>query len=266
MSWRPRAACTSIVSVLRRICLPHMSLQGELCLKQTVDMDDEDGRCLLDVICDPQALNDFLHGSETHVHVPQVQPSNQLSVSDPSGLPSSSVDLDFLEDDDILGAGRRGGAREAAAAARIFHSPAPSATATPPGAAPDVMGSVLAHPGLQLQPQVMSKAVAVQPFMQQVGLGNVTLQPISGLQALPNGGPAGHLGLGQIQVMGQPTVMAINPSGQPILAKTMSGYQLHQAGPDAGGTAAQAGLGGAVLGSGGGLLIQGGKPAVGARP
>lgn len=27
-------------------------------------MDDEDGRCLLDVICDPQALNDFLHGSE----------------------------------------------------------------------------------------------------------------------------------------------------------------------------------------------------------
>ena len=27
-------------------------------------MDDEDGRCLLDVICDPQALNDFLHGFE----------------------------------------------------------------------------------------------------------------------------------------------------------------------------------------------------------
>lgn len=33
----------------------------------TVVMDDEDGRCLLDVICDPEALNDFLHGSETHV-------------------------------------------------------------------------------------------------------------------------------------------------------------------------------------------------------
>uniref|UniRef100_W5NA40 Uncharacterized protein n=3 Tax=Lepisosteus oculatus TaxID=7918 RepID=W5NA40_LEPOC len=95
---RPRAACTSIVSV---------------------DMDDEDGRCLLDVICDPQALNDFLHGSETHLdsddlldgsadpsssffsssggHIPDAQPSNQLSASEPAGVPSSSVDLDFLE-------------------------------------------------------------------------------------------------------------------------------------------------------------------------
>ncbi|KAJ8368678.1 hypothetical protein SKAU_G00087060 [Synaphobranchus kaupii] len=351
MSWRPRAACTSIVSVLRRICLPHMSQQGEVCLKQTVDMDDEDGRCLLDVICDPQALNDFLHGSETHldtddlldgsadpassffsgagVLMPQVQPSNQLSVTDPSGLPSSSVDLDFLEDDDILGGGSReggssgmGGAnhepcdilqqslaeaniteqslQEAEAeldlgsfclpgltqvvqtlpdpslpgaggpaavgvhlGGQIFHSPTPNTTTTPPNTAPDMIGSVLAHPGLQLQPQVMNKSVTVQPFMQPVGLGNVTLQPISSLQALPNGSQSGHLGIGQIQVMGQPTVMAINQSGQPILTKTMSGYQLHQAGPDVGSSAAQAGLSGSVLGSGGGLLIQGGKPALG---
>ncbi|KAM9786759.1 BRD4-interacting chromatin-remodeling complex-associated protein isoform 3-T3 [Syngnathus typhle] len=28
-----------------------------------MDMDDEDGTCLLDVLCDPQALNDFLHGT-----------------------------------------------------------------------------------------------------------------------------------------------------------------------------------------------------------
>ncbi|XP_061073948.1 BRD4-interacting chromatin-remodeling complex-associated protein isoform X2 [Conger conger] len=326
MSWRPRAACTSIVSVLRRICLPHMSQQGEVCLKQTVDMDDEDGRCLLDVICDPQALNDFLHGSETHVHVPQVQPSNQLSVSDRSGLPSSSsVDLDFLEDDDILGSAAREGVdganhepcdilqqslaeaniteqslQEAEAeldlgsfclpgltqvvqalpdpslpgpggpnavgvhlGGQIFHSPTPTSTPTPPSAAPDMLGSVLAHPGLQLQPQVMNKAMTVQPFMQPVGLGNVTLQPLSSLQALPNGSQSGHLGIGPIQVMGQPTVMAINPSGQPILTKTMGGYQLHQASPDTGGAAAQTGLGGAVLGPGGGLLIQGGKPALG---
>ncbi|KAG5857890.1 hypothetical protein ANANG_G00024200 [Anguilla anguilla] len=26
-------------------------------------MEDEDGTCLLDVLCDPQALNDFLHGT-----------------------------------------------------------------------------------------------------------------------------------------------------------------------------------------------------------
>uniref|UniRef100_A0AAV2J6R5 Uncharacterized protein n=1 Tax=Knipowitschia caucasica TaxID=637954 RepID=A0AAV2J6R5_KNICA len=104
LSWRPRAACTSIVSVV---------------------MDDEDGRCLLDVICDPEALNDFLHGSETHLdtddlldgstdpsssffsaaggHVSEVQPTVQLSANETAGLPRVSVDLDFLEDDDILG-------------------------------------------------------------------------------------------------------------------------------------------------------------------
>ncbi|KAI1903755.1 hypothetical protein AGOR_G00030490 [Albula goreensis] len=335
---RPRATCTSIVSV---------------------DMDDEDGRCLLDVICDPQALNDFLHGSETHLdtddlldgstdpsssffsgaggHVSEVQTSSQLP-SIPAGVvPSTSVDLDFLEDDDILGGGpgSPGGAvgepcdilqqslaeanitaqslQEAEAeldlgpfgipglgqvvqslpdssaltgaggsavgvgigvggSTQIFPAPAaaPGSTVTPPagGAAPtDVIGSVLAHPGLQLQSQVVNKAISVQPFMQQMGLGNVTLQPISGLQALPNGSQSGHLGIGQIQVVGQPTVMTINQSGQPILAaKTMGGYQLHQPGPDQTGAAmGQARLGAPVLSSAGagGLLIQGGKAALG---
>ncbi|XP_069042566.1 BRD4-interacting chromatin-remodeling complex-associated protein isoform X2 [Lepisosteus oculatus] len=312
---RPRAACTSIVSV---------------------DMDDEDGRCLLDVICDPQALNDFLHGSETHGHIPDAQPSNQLSASEPAGVPSSSVDLDFLEDDDILGGspgggggpgggaggggGRNGGGglsanhdqpcdilqqslaeaniteqslQEAEAeldlgsfglpgltqvvqtlpdptlvasagaggvgvgigvgvgvggSAQIFPGAAANSTATPPSATPDLIAPVLAQPGLQLQPQMMSKTISVQPFMQQVGLGNVTL--------LSNGGQAGHLGIGQIQVVGQPTVMTINQSGQPILTKTMGGYQLHQPGPDTG-------AGGAQAGAGGPLLIQGGKATLG---
>ncbi|XP_046891426.1 BRD4-interacting chromatin-remodeling complex-associated protein isoform X2 [Hypomesus transpacificus] len=314
LSWRPRATCTSIVSV---------------------DMDDEDGRCLLDVICDPQALNDFLHGSETHDHVPEIQPAVQLSVSEPPGLPRVSVDLDFLEDDDILGGSPGGGEggsngigtnhepcdilqqslaeaniteqslQEAEAeldlgsfgipglaqvvqtlpdaslsgaggtavgvgigvgvggTTTIFPGPGPSTTATPPNATADMLGSVLAHQGLQLQSQVMNKAISVQPFMQQVGLGNVTLQPISSLQALPNGSQSGHLGIGQIQVVGQPTVMTINQSGQPILAKAMGGYQLHQPGPEAAGAGTQAGLGGSVLSSGGGLLIQGGKATLG---
>lgn len=129
----------------------------------------------------------------------------------------------------------------------------------PSNATPDMLGSVLAHPGLQLQPQVMNKAISVQPFVQQVGLGNVTLQPIS----LPNGSQSGPLGIGQIQVVGQPTVMTINPSGQQILAKTMGGYQLHQPGPEAASAGTQPGLGGSVLSSGGGLLIQGGKPTLG---
>lgn len=129
----------------------------------------------------------------------------------------------------------------------------------PSNATPDMLGSVLAHPGLQLQPQVMNKAISVQPFVQQVGLGNVTIQPIS----LPNGSQSGPLGIGQIQVVGQPTVMTINPSGQQILAKTMGGYQLHQPGPEAASAGTQAGLGGSVLSSGGGLLIQGGKATLG---
>ncbi|XP_034723462.1 BRD4-interacting chromatin-remodeling complex-associated protein isoform X2 [Etheostoma cragini] len=314
-------------------------------------MDDEDGRCLLDVICDPEALNDFLHGSETHLdtddlldgssdpsssffsttggHVPEVQPAVQLSANEPAGLPRVSVDLDFLEDDDILGGSPGGesgsngigtnhepcdilqqslaeaniteqslqeaeaeldlgsfgipgltqvvqtlpdaslsgaggtavgvGMGVGGAAAAIFPGSGPSTTATPPNAAADMLGSVLAQQGLQLQSQVMNKAISVQPFMQPVGLGNVTLQPISSLQALPNGSQSGHLGIGQIQVVGQPTVMTINQSGQPILAKAMGGYQLHQSGQDVSGAGSQAGLGG----SGGGLLIQGNKATLG---
>ncbi|XP_008424676.1 glioma tumor suppressor candidate region gene 1 protein isoform X4 [Poecilia reticulata] len=298
-------------------------------------MDDEDGRCLLDVICDPEALNDFLHGSETHLdtddlldgtsdpsssffsatggHVSEVQPAVQLPVSESAGLPRVSVDLDFLEDDDILG-GSPGGdgdsngigtnhepcdilqqslaeaniteqslqeagseldlvsfgipgltqvvqtlpdAGSAAAvgvgigvggAATIFSGSAQSVAGNPGNATADMLGSVLAQQGIQLQPQVMNKTISVQPFMQQVGLGNVTLQPISSLQALSNGSQSGPLGIGQIQVVGQPTVMTINQSGQQILAKAMGGYQEVSA------AGSQAGLG----------LIQGNKAAVGA--
>lgn len=262
--------------------------------------------------------------------VPEVQPAVQLSVNESSSLPRVSVDLDFLEDEDILGGspGGDGGSngigtnhepcdilqqslaeaniteqslQEAeaeldlgsfgipgltqvvqtlpdaslsgaggaavgvgigvgvAGAATIFPGSAQSSSATPPNATADMLGSVLAQQGLQLQPQVMNKAISVQPFMQPVGLGNVTLQPISSLQALPNGSQSGHLGIGQIQVVGQPTVMTINQSGQPILAKAMGGYQLHQSGPEVSGAGTQAGLGG----SGGGLVIQGNKATLG---
>lgn len=262
--------------------------------------------------------------------VPEVQPTVQLSVNESSSLPRVSVDLDFLEDEDILGGspGGDGGSngiganhepcdilqqslaeaniteqslQEAeaeldlgsfgipgltqvvqtlpdaslsgaggapvgvgigvgvAGAAAIFPGSAQTSSATPPNATADMLGSVLAQQGLQLQPQVMNKAISVQPFMQPVGLGNVTLQPISSLQALPNGSQSGHLGIGQIQVVGQPTVMTINQSGQPILAKTMGGYQLHQSGQEVSGAGTQAGLGG----SGGGLVIQGNKATLG---
>uniref|UniRef100_A0A3P9PQV8 BRD4 interacting chromatin remodeling complex associated protein n=1 Tax=Poecilia reticulata TaxID=8081 RepID=A0A3P9PQV8_POERE len=246
-------------------------------------------------------------------HVSEVQPAVQLPVSESAGLPRVSVDLDFLEDDDILG-GSPGGdgdsngigtnhepcdilqqslaeaniteqslqeagseldlvsfgipgltqvvqtlpdAGSAAAvgvgigvggAATIFSGSAQSVAGNPGNATADMLGSVLAQQGIQLQPQVMNKTISVQPFMQQVGLGNVTLQPISSLQALSNGSQSGPLGIGQIQVVGQPTVMTINQSGQQILAKAMGGYQEVSA------AGSQAGLG----------LIQGNKAAVGA--
>uniref|UniRef100_A0A3B3WUJ2 GLTSCR protein conserved domain-containing protein n=1 Tax=Poecilia mexicana TaxID=48701 RepID=A0A3B3WUJ2_9TELE len=270
-------------------------------------MDDEDGRCLLDVICDPEALNDFLHGSETHLDTDDLldgtsDPSSSffsatgLPVSESAGLPRVSVDLDFLEDDDILG-GSPGGdgdsngigtnhepcdiLQQSLAEANIteqslqeagseldlvsFGIPGltqvvqtlpdagsaaavGSAAGNPGNATADMLGSVLAQQGLQLQPQVMNKTISVQPFMQPVGLGNVTLQPISSLQALSNGSQSGPLGIGQIQVVGQPTVMTINQSGQQILAKAMGGYQ------EVSTAGSQAGLG----------LIQGNKAAVGA--
>uniref|UniRef100_A0A3B4AQI6 GLTSCR protein conserved domain-containing protein n=1 Tax=Periophthalmus magnuspinnatus TaxID=409849 RepID=A0A3B4AQI6_9GOBI len=258
-------------------------------------------------------------------HVSEVQPTVQLSANEPPGLPRVSVDLDFLEDDDILGgspggesgsngigtnhepcdilqqslaeaniteqslqeaeaeldlgsfgipgltqvvqtlpdasltgAGGTVGVGIGVGGAGTIFTGGPSSTATPPNAAADMLGSVLAQQGLQLQPQVMNKAISVQPFMQPVGLGNVTLQPISSLHTLPNGSQPG-LGIGQIQVVGQPTVMTINQSGQPILAKAMGGYQLHQSGPEISGAGSQAGLGS----SGSGLLIQGNKATLG---
>ncbi|XP_015824810.3 BRD4-interacting chromatin-remodeling complex-associated protein [Nothobranchius furzeri] len=48
-------------------------------------MEDEDGTCLLDVLCDPQALNDFLHGtSELH--------AEELLINSSSGEPSLFTD------------------------------------------------------------------------------------------------------------------------------------------------------------------------------
>lgn len=179
------------------------------------------------------------------------------------GIPGLTQVVQTLPDASLSGAGGAavgvGIGVGVGGAAAIFPGSAPSTTATPPNATADMLGSVLAQQGLQLQSQVMNKAISVQPFMQPVGLGNVTLQPISSLQALPNGSQSGHLGIGQIQVVGQPTVMTINQSGQPILAKAMGGYQLHQSGPEVSGAGPQAGLGG----SGGGLVIQGNKATLG---
>ncbi|XP_053770651.1 BRD4-interacting chromatin-remodeling complex-associated protein isoform X2 [Desmodus rotundus] len=290
-------------------------------------MDDEDGRCLLDVICDPQALNDFLHGSEKldsddlldnpveaqsafyegpGLHV-QEAPGNHLN-PEPS-QPAPSVDLDFLEDD-ILGSPATGGGggggggadqpcdilqqslqeaniteqtleAEAELDLGAFQLPtlqpadggagsagAGGAAAVAPGpqalfpGATDLLGlqappTVLTHQALVPPQDVVNKALSVQPFLQPVGLGNVTLQPIPGLQGLPNGSPgnatAATLGLAPIQVVGQP-VMALNPPTSQLLAKQVpvSGYLASAAGPSEPVTLASAG----VSPQGAGLVIQ----------
>nr|XP_019966473.1 PREDICTED: glioma tumor suppressor candidate region gene 1 protein-like [Paralichthys olivaceus] len=48
-------------------------------------MEDEDGTCLLDVLCDPQALNDFLHGTNE-------LPTEDLLINSSSGEPSLFTD------------------------------------------------------------------------------------------------------------------------------------------------------------------------------
>ncbi|KAM9034260.1 BRD4-interacting chromatin-remodeling complex-associated protein isoform 2-T4 [Sarcophilus harrisii] len=289
-------------------------------------MDDEDGRCLLDVICDPQALNDFLHGSEkidsddlldntgeatsaffegAGLHV-QEAPGNHLN-PEPS-QPATSVDLDFLEDD-ILGSpsaggggGGSGGAEQPCdilqqslqeaniteqtleAEAELDLGPfqlptlqpadgggaggagaaaAAGAQALFPGGA-DLLGlqppAVLTHQALVQPPDVVNvnKALSVQPFLQPVGLGNVTLQPIPGLQGLPNGSPGGAtaaaLGLAPIQVVGQ-SVMALNPPAPQLLAKQVPvGGYLAPAAPTEPGPVTLASAG--VSPQGAGLVIQ----------
>ncbi|XP_018085758.1 BRD4-interacting chromatin-remodeling complex-associated protein isoform X5 [Xenopus laevis] len=272
-------------SCIENPCWDDLETPGRLLLKHRVDMDEEDGRCLLDVICDPQALNDFLHGPDqiggddlldntgdaasaffvgTGLHV-QEAPGNHLTTE--SNPPTSSVDLDFLEDDDILGSPSAGSASLASAdqpcdilqqslqEANIteqtleaeaeldlgsFQLPTlqPVVQAAPDGTpqifsgGADLIGlqqpAVLTHQALVQQSvggDVVNKAISVQPFLQQVGLGNVTIQPISNLPGLPNGSPGGALGIGQIQVVGQ-QVMAINQPAQQIIAKQVQSTQV----------------------------------------
>lgn len=122
--------------------------------------------------------------------------------------------------------------------------------------------TVLTHQALVPPQDVVNKALSVQPFLQPVGLGNVTLQPIPGLQGLPNGSPGGAtaatLGLAPIQVVGQP-VMALNPPTSQLLAKQVpvSGYLASAAGPSEPVTLASAG----VSPQGAGLVIQKNLPA-----
>uniref|UniRef100_A0A663F8W9 BRD4 interacting chromatin remodeling complex associated protein n=1 Tax=Aquila chrysaetos chrysaetos TaxID=223781 RepID=A0A663F8W9_AQUCH len=189
---------------------------------------------------------------------------NHLSTE--QSQPTTSVDLDFLEDD-ILGSPSSSGANlqnsdqpcdilqqslqeaniteqtleaEAELDLGSFQLPTlqpvvqTASDGTPQifSSGADLIGlqqpAVLTHQALVQQSvgaDVVNKAISVQPFLQQVGLGNVTIQPISNLQGLPNGSPSGTLGIGPIQVVGQ-QVMAINQPAQQIIAKQVQPSQV----------------------------------------
>ncbi|GCB79649.1 hypothetical protein scyTo_0018780, partial [Scyliorhinus torazame] len=229
---------------------------------------------------DPQALNDFLHGSDQldgdDLLDTAADPASafftdaSLNVQDTmvnhlnSGQTqnsSSAVDLDFLEDD-ILGPSPGSNLQNSDQPCDILQQSLQEANITEQsleedadldiaslhfpslqpvsqaGDASQLFSASADLIGLQQQPtvlaqqtliqqqtiggQVVNKAINVQPFLQQVGLGNVTLQPVSNLQGLPNGSPSGALGIGQIQVVGQlsnQSVMTINQPAQQIITK-----------------------------------------------
>uniref|UniRef100_A0A4W5QQ94 Uncharacterized protein n=1 Tax=Hucho hucho TaxID=62062 RepID=A0A4W5QQ94_9TELE len=116
----------------------HLERETELCdvtfssasSSPSVDMEDEDGTCLLDVLCDPQALNNFLHGTnelqndDLLITCSSGEPSS-LFTGTPSPMslladdittsqdtpPAECVDLSFLEEALLGGSPEGGGER-----------------------------------------------------------------------------------------------------------------------------------------------------------
>ncbi|XP_052351800.1 BRD4-interacting chromatin-remodeling complex-associated protein-like [Oncorhynchus keta] len=112
----------------------HLERERELCdvtfsssssSSPSVDMENEDGTCLLDVLCDPQALNNFLHGTnelqndDLLITCSSGEPSS-LFTDTPSPMslladditpPAECVDLSFLEEALLGGSPEGGGER-----------------------------------------------------------------------------------------------------------------------------------------------------------
>ncbi|XP_072425565.1 BRD4-interacting chromatin-remodeling complex-associated protein-like isoform X1 [Chiloscyllium punctatum] len=229
-------------------------------------MDDEEGRCLLDVIwlpppgpqylklssvlcsSDPQALNDFLHGSD------QLAPAGEgISHEVPSS--ASSVDISFLGEDllgspasygteqpcDILQQSLQeanitpqtlqGGDDLAAGGVHVQASPKPQPASLPTQDSPQALDTdlsslapaVIAQQPLLQHPvtaQFVNKTVNVQHLVHQVRLSSVAVQPIAGIQTMSNGTTK----VGRTQTVdwqcGQTTVLPDDqPSRTGLLAK-----------------------------------------------
>ncbi|KAK6304894.1 hypothetical protein J4Q44_G00254800 [Coregonus suidteri] len=116
-----------------------LELERELCgvtsssFSPSANMEDEDGTCLLDVLCDPQALNNFLHGTNelqnedllitcssgeppslfTDPPSPMSLLADDITTSQDTP-PAECVDLSFLEEALLGGSPEGGGERRGA--------------------------------------------------------------------------------------------------------------------------------------------------------
>ncbi|XP_059505358.1 BRD4-interacting chromatin-remodeling complex-associated protein-like [Stegostoma tigrinum] len=207
-------------------------------------MDDEEGTCLLDVICsDPQALNDFLHGSN------QVAMAGEGINSDvPSS--ASSIDISSLSEDllgypaiysadkpcDILQQSLQeanispqtlqGGDNLAAGWFQVQARSQPHPANLPVQDSPQVLGTYLnsltptviaQHP---VTAQFVNKTISTQHSVHQVRLSSVTVKPIADNETMPND----TVRVGSIhtvdQQCGQTTVLPVSqPSQTGLFAK-----------------------------------------------
>ncbi|XP_052000927.1 BRD4-interacting chromatin-remodeling complex-associated protein-like [Xyrauchen texanus] len=196
-------------------------------------MEDEDGTCLLDVLCDPKVLNDFLYGTtelpsgDLLINSSSGEPSLQTDTPSPASLAdeensqdmpfSGFVDLSFLEEA-LLASLEGSGGPEEAQEARTVQSVEPQQKAIL-----DILQQSLQEADITEHTLALEAGLAQTSETFQVGLSDASLPlpaapyfsrplTIPGLVSLPK----------DIQIAvepPQPSLLAVGP-GRPSLKPT----------------------------------------------
>ncbi|XP_058843226.1 BRD4-interacting chromatin-remodeling complex-associated protein [Acipenser ruthenus] len=213
-------------------------------------MDDEDGTCLLDVLCDPQALNDFLHGTseqletedllinaagtDSSLFTDSTSPASLLADDPPvqGAPPPGCVDLSFLEEtllgspprppSEGPGSEERGEEREeeeeveVEEACDILRQSLQEADITEQTLAEEagLAARALTHPGdvLPLYEAPVSTPAPAAPFLPKA----LTVHPLHGLVAGLQNIPKDTQGAVDPP---QPSLMAVGPGCPSLLGK-----------------------------------------------
>ncbi|MGH0126872.1 UNVERIFIED_CONTAM: hypothetical protein FKN15_032799 [Acipenser sinensis] len=213
-------------------------------------MDDEDGTCLLDVLCDPQALNDFLHGTseqletedllinaagtDSSLFTDSTSPASLLADDPPvqGAPPPGCVDLSFLEEtllrsppqppSEGMGSEERGEEREEEVeveveeACDILRQSLQEADITEQTLAEEagLAAGALTHPGdvLPLYEAPVSTPAPAAPFLPKA----LTVHPLHGLVAGLQNIPKDTQGAVDPP---QPSLMAVGPGCPSLLGK-----------------------------------------------